>query len=150
MADPLSLAASVIAVIGAAEATIKVFDRVATFFKDAQLEFSLIRNEITDLQIVLLNTRAILYQRRISSERPRNELPPNYAAISRAIDVVQPQLKDLAKLVNCHFTVGFDNEGKARLAKRRWAKQRNVVKLMIDSIRRSKSDISMLLQSENL
>lgn len=149
MADPLSLAASVIAVIGAAEATIKVFDRVATFFKDAQLEFSLLRNEVADLQIVLLNTRAILDQRR-TSRQPEDELPPSYAAISRAINVVQSQLKDLAKLLNCYFAVGFDNEGKARLAKRRWAKQRNVVKLMIDNIRRSKSDISMLLQTENL
>ena len=51
MADPLSITASIIAVVGAAEGIGTIINRIKTFREEPDELFSLI-NEISDLRIV--------------------------------------------------------------------------------------------------
>jgi Fungal N-terminal domain of STAND proteins len=51
--DPLSLTASIVAVVGAASTVAKSLEQLRTAFRDATTTVSALINEVSDLQIVL-------------------------------------------------------------------------------------------------
>jgi hypothetical protein len=116
--DPLSISASLVGLIGAAAATAQSLDRLRSFIKDTSTEFCLLRNEISDLQLILYATESAVRESKKGLEqwsRP-NQLP----IIAHSLQLAKDQLLELNQVVSSEVVDSYDRAGAARVAKLQW------------------------------
>jgi hypothetical protein len=92
MAEPISLVASVLAIATAAAQIGKAISRLRAFGEVPKQAYAL-KNEITDLELVLRQVSAALQQRTISQEPGEESLAPTLAR-------TKAYLSDLAKALD--------------------------------------------------
>lgn len=135
MADPLSIAASAIAVIGAAQQVCKGVSKLRALQK-APEEFSALMNEVSDLQVVLQQVVSITCDFSHEQQR-RGEVAALKSHIKRAKD----QLLHLDELVTSNLTK-YARNGDRKVARMAWMLEQNRVRTMTDGLRNVRWNIA--------
>ena len=135
MADPLSIIASIIAVIGAAEGVTKTFQKIKNIRK-APSELLALINEVSDLRIVLANTESHLNQNAVTSKsQPLNHLQHLAVLLQRA----KNQLLQLDELTQYRLIKADSRLESMKVSRREWATSKDT----IENFRRSLRDIRL-------
>ncbi|KAI4671320.1 uncharacterized protein J4E88_009354 [Alternaria novae-zelandiae] len=103
MADPISLVASVLAIATAAAQIGKAISRLRAFGEVPKQAYAL-KNEITDLELVLRQISAALQQRTISSEAGEESLAPILTRTKAYLSDLAKALEKFADLCAGHGT----------------------------------------------
>lgn len=146
--DPLSVTASLVAVIGAAAATAQSLDKLRSFMKDTSTEFCLLRNEISDLQLILHATESAVRESKKGLERWSR--PNQLFIITHSLQLAKDQLLELNQIVSSELIDSYDGAGAARVAKLQWFRARSRLTLMLGSLRQLKQHLTLILEAENL
>ena len=134
MADPLSITASVIAVVGAAEGVSKTIAKVKSI-QNASNEALALINEVSDLRIILYDVESYVSQNARWSHSPPEQLDHMTTLLTRAKD----QLLQLDKLIQYQLVKPESTDQKIKVSRREWARAKDVIK----NFRRSLRDIRL-------
>ena len=129
MADPLSFAASIIAVLGAAEGVAKTLSRIQSI-RNAPDELLALINEVSDLQIIFGDVQS--YAR--STQGPqmsRDHLQHLLAFVNRA----KEKLLQLDELVHYKLLKPQSSPDHIKVSKREWLKQVKTIERFRQSLR---------------
>ena len=121
MADPLSITASVIAVVGAAEGVGKTLNKIRNF-RDAPKELLALINDISDLRIVLGDLESHLTQNAPSIQEEQSE------HISTLLNRAKEQLLQLDELVHYRLTRSDSTPQQVKISRQEWAKATSTIK----------------------
>ena len=122
MADPLSLIASIIAVVGAAETISKTLSKFRLLRK-APTGLLALNNEITDLTITLHTLEGHL-----SSNLDKNTLPQDVShQISKLIDKAKDCLLQLDQLIHHRFLKSGSLDGEYKVFRIRWLRANDTI-----------------------
>lgn len=146
--DPLSVSASLVAVIGAAAATVQTLDKLRTFWKDTSTEFCLLRNEVCHLQVILHATESAVHESRRGLEHWSR--PNHLRAVTRSLQLAKDQLLELNRIVSCELIDSYDEAGAARVSKLQWLRAKGKLNLILSSLRQLKQHLTLILEAENL
>ena len=141
MADPLSITASVIAVVGAAEGVTKAIAKVKGFYNASNEAMALI-NEISDLRIVLYSVQSYVSQNARRSQSPLEQLDHMSILLNRAKD----RLLHLDQLVQYQLVKPRSTNERIQASRREWARAKGMIK----SFRRSLRDIRLNIVAQML
>lgn len=144
MADPISLAASVIAVTGACTASIKLIMRVTGAIRDAPEELVRISNEVADLAVILLQVqeRGATVENSLSRARvqPDNDVR---SLLTVQLERAQACLFDIENLTrNCSKVSA---KGDIVLDRIGWYRKRKTVDRLQRCLKVSRKNIHTLL-----
>ena len=142
MADPLSVTASVIAVVGAIEGVSKTLAKVRTL-RNAPSELLALINEASDLRIVLGDVERYITRDGNQSQAFRDQLQNISHLVTRAKDC----LLELDKLIHYRFLKPGTDELKTKeikVSRREWAQ----AKTTTERFRQSLRDIRLNLATE--
>ena len=133
MADPLSVTASVIAIMGAAEGVSKALARIKEI-KNAPSELLALMNEFADLRVVLGDV-----ERNIRNAQ-RSKLPERELAhLSTIANKAKDQLLELDQLF--HYRLVKPNASQFKISRREWARAKATIKRFRNSLRDVRLDI---------
>ena len=136
MADPLSITASIIAVVGAAEGVGKTINKIRNFREAPYELFSLI-NEISDFRIVLGDIEGNLIQNtsyiQLQAEQSEH--------MSALLDRAKEQLLQLDELVQYQLVRPDSTSQQVKVSRQTWARATNTVKTYRKSIRNTRLNI---------
>ena len=141
MADPLSITASVIAVIGAADGVKKTLAKIQNLVNAPKKLLALI-NEVSDLTLVLGNIESLvgmITERKQSNEKALQHME---TLVKRAKD----RLLELDQLIHYHLLKPDSTPGNIRLSKREWTTAKHI----IEEFRRSLRDMRLDLVTQML
>src|SRR5579871_3453952 len=96
--DPLSVAASIISVIGAAAAVAEILKKLKSEMKSVPDSLCSLINETSDLQLVLNASEIALREWWKSSDK--SYLPESFSSVSDILRKMQDRLKELGRLAN--------------------------------------------------
>ena len=135
MADPLSITASIIAVIGAAEGVTKTLAKIRNIRNAPQELLSLI-NEVSDLRIIFGDVQKYLQNAQRSQSMPRRsthqeELHHMSILINRAKD----KLLELDKLIQYRLTKPESIADHVKVSRREWARAKSTIEGFRQSLR---------------
>ena len=136
MADHLSIAASVIAVIGAVETVCKTLNKVKKL-RNAPCEFFALLNEISDLGIVLRDVESHLSSLATQSQIPEEHLQTLLSLINRAKD----QMMELDKLIHQRLIKADSSSGHHRISRSQWVKASHTITRFRSALRDTRSNI---------
>ena len=136
MADPLSIAASVIAVVGAAEGVGKTINKIRNI-REAPNELLALINEISDLKIVLSDIGNHL-TRNTSNLQVQEEQSQHMAIL---LDRAKEQLLRLDGLVQYRLVRPESTSQKVRISRQEWVKATSTIKKFRDSLRDNRLNI---------
>ena len=144
MADPLSIAASIITVVGAADNIGKVLSKLRTA-RNAPTEVLALQNEISDLRIVLEDVDLC------SSDENRVEPDPasrrRFERLAILITHAQNQLCELDQILN-HRLIKVDAvTGVSHVSRTGWLRIRGTVEGVRLNLRTARQDIALQLMS---
>ena len=131
MADPLSITASIIAVVGAAEGVTKTLAKIRNI-RNAPEELLALINEVSDLRIILAGIQSYV-QNTAASPELQDALQHLTVLINRAKD----KLLQLDELVQYRLTKPESVADQIKVSRREWAR----AKTTIDDFRQSLRDI---------
>ena len=134
MADPLSLAASVITVIGAADNVGKLLAKIQSM-KDAPNELLALINEVSDLRLVLGDIEAY------TSNNVENSHPEQLRHIRHLLGRAKDKLQDLDVLIQYRLVKPGH---RMQVSRRKWAQAINT----INDFRRCLRDIRLNIVSQ--
>ena len=135
--DPLSVTASVLAIVGAAQQTVKGIAKLRAF-QQAPAELSALLNEVADLQAVLTHIATLGEQ--LDHQGSRGPVIALQSHIIRAKD----QLLLLDQLIHYHL-VRHTNAGEIRVARLAWARDQTKVHAMQSDLRSTRLNLSIIL-----
>ena len=136
MADPLSLTASIIAVLGAAEGVGKTLKRIKNIY-NAPTEVLALINEISDLRIILSDLQGYITQNTTRPQLPSEQLRHMSVLLQRAKD----RLLELDQLVEYQLLKPESRSDHIRVSRREWAKAKETVGRFRQSLRDIRLDI---------
>ena len=137
MADPLSLAASIIAVVTAAEGITKTFSKVK-LLRNAPSELLALNNEVTDLTITLRNVNDYMAKNNATSTGiPHNVLEQ----ISALVDSAKQRVMQLNQLIHCQFLKSGSLDGDYKVFRLKWARAKGAVENHRQALRDIKQNI---------
>ncbi|KAG7119088.1 Serine/threonine-protein phosphatase 6 regulatory ankyrin repeat like [Verticillium longisporum] len=138
MADPLSLTASIITVLGVAGATAAAVQKVQEF-RNAPLDVIALGNEITDVRLlftVIENTIELKTFKTTSIETSVGLL----ALLERARDLLE-QIQDIHQRILPPGPVGKQNGDKPKISRRLWVKERKNVVMLLKHLRQTRQNL---------
>ena len=141
MADPLSIAASVITVLGTADGVNKTLARIRTL-ADAPRKLLALMNEVSDLTLVLGDIGIFVKQ---TGERKQSQ-GETLQHMNTLVERTKDKLLELDQLLHYHLLKPDSTPEKIKMSKREWATAKN----KIEDFRRSLRDIRMDLVSQML
>ena len=133
MADALSLTASIIAVLGAAEGVTKTLSRLESIRNSPQ-ELLVLINEVSDLRIVLEDIQRY-YRKAREKQIPTEQVDH----LSHLVNRANEKLLDLDKLIHYRLLKPQSSLDQIKVSKREWLK---AIKT-IDRYRQSLRDIRL-------
>lgn len=146
--DPLSFTASLIAVVGAAATAAKQLEDLRTTLRDASSALCSITDEISDLRIVLGACESAVNELYANSN---GHAPPTpLADVAQLFEKTTGFLTELDRIANSCLKNSHNGEGRFRVAKLRWLKERNHVRNLQNQLREAKQDILVLMESHSL
>ncbi|KAM0532302.1 hypothetical protein ACHAPP_007091 [Verticillium nonalfalfae] len=138
MADPLSLTASIITVLGVAGATAAAVQKVQEF-RNAPLDVIALGNEITDVRLlftVIENTVELKTFKTTSIETSVGLL----ALLERARDLLE-QIQLIHQRILPPGPVGKQNGDKPKISRRLWVKERKNVVMLLKQLRQTRQNL---------
>ena len=129
MADPLSITASIIDVIGAAKGVSKTINKIRNF-RDAPNELLSLINEISDLRIVLGDIQGNLTQNASSIH-----LQEQSEHMSTLLNRAKEQLLQLNELVQYRLVRSDSTSQQVKISRQEWARATSMVKKYQKSLR---------------
>ena len=136
MADPLSITASIIAVVGAAEGVGKTIKKIRNF-REAPNELLFLINEISDLRIVLGDIKGNLIQNASSIHLQEEQSEHLSTLLNRA----KEQLLQLDELVQYRLVRSDSTSQQVKISRREWARSTCTVKKYQKSLRNARLNI---------
>ena len=138
MADPLSLAASIIAVVTTAESIVKTVSKKIKLLRNAPNELLALNNEIADLAITLRNVSGYIS----SSSTSRAGLPHDVLQqMVSLVDRAKDRILQLDQLVHYQFLKAGSLDGDYKVFRLRWARAKDTVEHHRQAIRDIKQNI---------
>ena len=135
--DPLSITASVIAILGAAREVTKGLAKVQAL-QHAPAELSGLINEVSDLRAVI--SQVSIFSNQLEEENFRGPVVALKGHLSRAM----VQLRTLDNLINTKL-FKFRADGTTRMSRRAWIRLRADVELMQRELRSIRGNIGTAL-----
>src|SRR5215469_5056364 len=132
--NPLSVAASIISVIGAAAAVAKILKKLRSELKSVPDSLSSLINETSDLQLVLDASEIALREWRKSSDK--SYLPELFSSVSDILKRMQERLEELCRLANRCINEGKFEQRNVKV-NIRWLKERSRAKSILIALKRS-------------
>lgn len=111
--DPLSLIASIIAIVGAGGSVGKGLKKLASI-RHAERDLVLLQDDVSDLQLLVGNVSEIILEFEKTTKRP------SYQRIGRALERTKSTILDLEKLIVYNLTTIADSHGKLRIDPWAW------------------------------
>lgn len=145
--DPISIAASVLAIATAAEQTRRALDRVRTALKTLPGRLSALNNQVTDLEVLLRQIASLMASRNDHPELVTTEAQDRIRDVIRRADVLLQELRDLSAKVE----KAGDGHSRMGSIQRSRAWQRHLPRLheIQDELSDLKSTINLLLGTSN-
>ena len=141
MADPLSITASVIAVLGAADGANKALTRIKNLANAPRKLLDLI-NEVSDLTLVLDSIETFV--KKTDERKQANE--EHLQHMKTLMDRAKTRLLELDQLIHYHLLKPDSTPQRIKVSKRKWA----LAKDTIEEFRRSLRDMRMDLATQML
>ena len=132
MADPLSITASIIAVVGAAEGIANTFAKIKDI-RHAPFEILALMNEVSDLKIVLETVQRSIDRSRL----PRGELLLLAGLIQKAKD----KLLQLDNLIHYRLLKPESGVNEIKVSYRAWVRAKSTIQNFRQSFRDIRLDI---------
>ena len=130
MADGLSFAASIIAVLGAAEGLSKALSRVRRL-RHAPNELLALINEVSDLRIILGDVQTFAIQNESNPQLSRHHIQHLFVLVDRAKET----LLELDKLIHFNLMKPQASQTQIKVAKREWLKATPTIERFRHSLR---------------
>ena len=136
MADPLSITASIIAVVGAAEGVTRTLAKIKSL-RNAPNELLVLINEVSDLKIILDDMQNYIAQNtqrpQISQKELRN--------ISTLINRAKEKLLELDQLIQYRLVKPESTLNQVKVSRREWLRAKNTIEKFRQSFRDIKLNI---------
>ena len=136
MADPLSITASIIAVVGAAEGVTKTLAKIKSI-RNAPDELLALINEVSDLRIILSDMQNYLTQNTQRPQISQEELQNISTLINRA----KKKLLELDQLIQYRLVKPESNSHQIKVFRREWLRAKNTIEKFRQSLRDIKLNI---------
>ncbi|KAJ4371530.1 hypothetical protein N0V83_004749 [Neocucurbitaria cava] len=134
--DPLSITASVLAIIGASEKTVKGLAKLRSF-KHAVAEFSALINEVQDLRLVLANVAVQNHQ----LEQNPDDGP--VLALRSLLKRAEKQVQELEEYIQYDLSKpGIDEPGGIRVKRRSWVLHQEKLATIQQGIKTSRLNLA--------
>ena len=138
--DPLSLTASIIAVIGAGSAVSKGLEKILSARKLPNIVLQL-NNEVTDLQYVVQDVDDLLRQQAQVNREDRRPLQ-DQASLVRALEHAKQTILALQSLIAYQLTTVDSRDGRTKTNRISWLKVQSEVKRLKSEIRTDRLRLS--------
>ena len=136
MADPLSITASVIAVVGAVDSVNKTLVRIKNLV-NAPRNLLALMNEVSDLALVLNDVESFVRQTAERRQSHEDKLRHMELLINRA----KNRLLELEHLIHYRLLKPDSTPNKIRLSRREWVAAKNIIEDFRRSLRDMRIDI---------
>ena len=136
MADPLSITASIIAVVGAAEGVTKTLAKIKSI-RNAPDELLALINEVSDLKIILRDLQNYVNQNMHRPQISQEELENISILINRAKD----KLLELDKLIQYKLVKPESITDQIKVSRREWLRAKSTIEKFRQSLRDIKLNI---------
>ena len=130
MADGLSVAASIIAVLGAIEGVSKALSRVRSIL-NAPDEVLALLNEASDLQIVLGDAQIYI----VRNSQGAHVTPEHLQHLSLLVDQAKTKLLQLDERIQFHLIKPQSSQARIKVSKREWLKATSTIERFRQSLR---------------
>ncbi|KAL9116909.1 MAG: hypothetical protein Q9187_006561 [Circinaria calcarea] len=137
MADPLSITASIVAVIGAARVITKTLGKIKNL-RNAPNELLALFNEVSDLRIILEDLQHYILQ---NIERPQI-LQEELQHISILVDRAKDKLLELDEFIQYRLVKPESISDQIKVSKRKWARAKDSIERFRQSLRDIRLNIS--------
>ena len=135
MADPLSITASIIAVVTAAEGVSKTCAKIKNAY-NAPSEFLALINEVSDLRVVLDDVESHL-----GDECGRSQPLKGFRRMVEVLERARETLVQLDKLVHQKLAKHSSTSANLKVSRYEWMKARSIIKNYRENLRDIKLDI---------
>ena len=136
MADPLSLAVSIIAVLGAAEGVAKGIMKIYSI-RNAPDEILALNNEVSDLQILMYDIRHFI------KDSPESQLSQEHVQhLVSSVNRAKEKLLQLNELMQYKIIKPQTSSNQLKISKREWLKAAQVINRSRQSLRDIRSNIT--------
>ena len=136
MADPLSITASIIAVLGAAEGVSKTLAKIKSL-RHAPNEILALINEVSDLRIILGEVERYII-RDASRPSPSNE---QLQTMSTLVEKAKQSLLELDQLVQYRLLKANSRLAAPRVSRHEWAAAKHVIERFRQGLRDTRLNI---------
>ena len=130
MADPLSITASIIAVVGAAEGITKTLAKFKSI-RNAPDELLALINEVSDLNIILSNVQSYIIHNTQKPQISQEELQNISTLINRA----KEKLLELDQLIQYQLVKPESIPDRLKVSRREWLRARGTIEKLRQSLR---------------
>lgn len=140
MADPLSLAASIIAVVTVAAQTSKAIAKLRVL-NELPSRLQALKNEVTDLEVVLHQIHLLIEERKIMSDTDQ-------ASLAHLLERARVKLLELSTVID---RISRSCIGRGKLVNRAasWWKEKSRIQILQDDIRVVKGNLNIILGASN-
>ncbi|KAL9118382.1 MAG: hypothetical protein Q9187_005073 [Circinaria calcarea] len=142
MADPLSVTASIIAVLGAIEGVTKTLAKIKNI-RNAPQELLALINEVNDLKLILSDVQNYVSQ---TTGRPQVLQEP-LQHMSILVNRARSRLLELDELVQYRFTKAGSTVDQIKVSRREWARARSTIDTFRQNEFKAKNSCKFLLQA---
>ena len=130
MADPLSVTAGIIAVLGAIEGVSKTLGKIKNI-RNAPQELLALINEVSDLKLVLADVQSYVADCATRRQLPQEPLQHMSTLANRATN----RLLELDELIQYRFTKADSITDQIKVSRREWARARSTIETFRQSLR---------------
>lgn len=123
MADLLSLAASIITVVGAADTISKTLSKIK-ILHHAPEELLALNNEVSDLKVVLSSVESYITAEHLDASVTSQDLPRH---MSTLLERAKDQLLQLDQLIHYRFLKAGSLDGEYKIFRLEWVKAKSTV-----------------------
>ena len=137
MAEAIGLTASIISILGAADAVLISLAKLKVFRK-APAELLSLNNEVADLRIVMGQVESyVASEGVVTSSSPRNLIQQMSTQVERA----KAELLQLEQLIHYRFLKSGTFEGSYKVFRLEWLKSKSIVETHRQNIRETRQNI---------
>ena len=144
MADPLSLGASIIAVLGAADSVGKTLAKIR-IFRNAPEEFLALLNEVSDLTIILNNVESYVIGIARRTVSPQAQL----VHMSSLIERERLLLLQLEQVMTQRLSRSISSSGRGILSRSEWVRSKVDIERIRQDIREARINIMAQMVTVN-
>ena len=146
--DPLSLTASLIAVVGAAATIAKQLEVLRSTIQNASTTLCSLTNEISDLRVVLGACETAIGERYTNPHLPNPPIP--LSDLGQIVESLKSSLADLDGVLSSCLIHSADGKHGIRVAKLKWIREKSNAQRLQNHVRQSKLDLLALLESHSV